>query len=338
MKLSQLQPHLIHQFKSESDLIKAIEEISLKFTKEREKIVDYLQDARLVSAYTAFYLSTNMPKLKAVTDWLTDEERESLKEYELIDLGAGPGTFSLAWRDLVGTKAAMIESSKLMREQAEKLFSGLYGEEALFKTESLSKDKLLLFGHSLNEMGVEVALDYIKKFSPQKIWLLEPGTKQSFALALKLREQLLNLSWSVRFPCMGPQACPMSATDDWCHQYLSIRHDPEVERLTQLAGRDRRNLPMTVMMFERKYSEAGPIQKARIVRVFPQTKFSHEWLVCTQAEGKLITKCVEVPFKQFSKIQNKKIEMYLSGQDISFETVKDLNDKLRIKLVFDNNE
>ena len=70
MNLSEIMPHLLYQFKSESDLVKAIEEISLKFTKERSNIGDYLKDPRLVSAYTVFYLLTNIPKLEAVLKWL----------------------------------------------------------------------------------------------------------------------------------------------------------------------------------------------------------------------------------------------------------------------------
>lgn len=333
MKLSDLLPHLLHAFKSESDLVRAIEEISLKFTKERDFIGDYLQDPRLVSAYAAFYLSTNLPKLAAVTHWLTEVEQEELKQFDLIDVGAGPGTFSLAWRELVGTKSAMIETSKLMREQATKFYQGLYQEEALFKPELLQKKKLLLFGHSLNEMGVEAGLEYIKKYNPEKIWLLEPGTKQSFALALKLRESLIAQKWQVRFPCLGQAECPMKNTDDWCHQYLHVTHDPQVERLTQLASRDRRHLPMTVMMFQREARVAETEQLARIVRVFPQTKFSHEWQVCREQDERLVLARCEFPFKLSTKEENKKISDWLAGHEIRFEVVKELADRVRIKLV-----
>jgi ribosomal protein RSM22 (predicted rRNA methylase) len=332
VKLSDLLPHLLHAFKSESDLVRAIEEISLKFTKERDSIGDYLQDPRLVSAYAAFYLSTNLPKLATVTQWLTEVEREELKQFELIDVGAGPGTFSLAWRELVGTKSAMIETSKLMREQAMKFYQGLHHEEALFKPELLQQKKLLLFGHSLNEMGVEAGLEYIKKYNPEKIWLLEPGTKQSFALALKLRESLIAQKWQVRFPCLGQAECPMKNTDDWCHQYLHVTHDPQVERLTQLASRDRRHLPMTVMMFQREARVAETEQLARIVRVFPQTKFSHEWQVCLSTDSKHQLRRVELPFKLNSKTEKRMIESYTSGQLIEFSVEKELSDRHRIRI------
>jgi ribosomal protein RSM22 (predicted rRNA methylase) len=252
LKLSELLPHLLWANSSEHDLIKAVEELSENFTKDRSKINTYLSDPRLVSAYTAFYLSTNVPKLEAVLKWLKPSELQELKDYELIDVGAGPGTFSLAWRELIGTKSVMIETSSVMREQAKKLFQGLYQEEALFDLKQITKKKLLLFGHSLNEMGLEAGVEYLQKTNPDKVWMIEPGTKEMFQLALKFREKMLKLGWSIRFPCPSSSSCPMEGSDDWCHQFLNVRHSDDVERLTQLAGRDRRNLPITVMMFEKK--------------------------------------------------------------------------------------
>jgi hypothetical protein len=102
MNLSSILPYLLHEFKSDSDLIKAIDEISTKFTIERHKIGDYLKNPRLVSAYTAFYLLTNIPKLEAVLKWMPQDWVAELKKSDFIDLGAGPGTFSLAWKELGG--------------------------------------------------------------------------------------------------------------------------------------------------------------------------------------------------------------------------------------------
>ena len=127
----------------------------------------------------------------------------------------------------------------------------------------------------------------------------------------------------------------MSGSEDWCHQYLNVRHDPEVERLTQLAGRDRRNLPMTVMMFEKTKTVHHSAQSGRIVRVLKATKFSYEWQVCNH-ENKLMH--VEVPFKQFTKQELKEIDKYLSGHEISFDLIKELNEKWRVRLHIEKSE
>ncbi|MBY0515829.1 MAG: small ribosomal subunit Rsm22 family protein [Bacteriovoracaceae bacterium] len=331
MKLSDLYPHLLYQFASEADLVKAIGEISTAFTTERHKIDQYLKDPRLVSAYTAFYLTTNIPKLEAVMNFLSIEKREELKNVQLIDVGAGPGTFSLAWKELIGGESVMLESSALMREQAKKLMSGLYGIEAQFKVTDAAKPKLLLFGHSLNEMGVEAGLKYIKENNPQYVWLIEPGTKEVFQMALEFREEMLKLNWEIQYPCLGNSKCPMNGSEDWCHQFISVRHNEEVERLTQLAHRDRRNLPLTVFMFERKKVNHKN-SEARIVRVMPKTKFSHEWVVCLNDENLKLEK-FQLPFKLNSKSEKKSIEALLAGCLIEFETDKSLEGYRRIRLI-----
>jgi ribosomal protein RSM22 (predicted rRNA methylase) len=101
MQLSLINPYLIYNFKNEHELIRAIEEISLKFTQKREDINDYLNDPRLVSAYAAFYLTTNVGKLKSVLNWLPVEFISKLNSTPLFDIGAGPGTYSIALRELV---------------------------------------------------------------------------------------------------------------------------------------------------------------------------------------------------------------------------------------------
>jgi ribosomal protein RSM22 (predicted rRNA methylase) len=95
-----------------------------------------LSDKRLVSAYTAFYLTTNMPKFAAVLEWMPEEWLADLKTSHLIDLGSGPGTFTMAFREWLGKEAlgiTQIETSALMREQAHKLWQGMYPDEKLLQ-------------------------------------------------------------------------------------------------------------------------------------------------------------------------------------------------------------
>lgn len=324
-------PHLLHEFASEADLVKAVGELSAAFTTDRGNIQKYLSDPRLVSAYTAFYLTTNIPKLEAVLSWLTPEFRSEILKCELIDVGAGPGTFSVAWKELGGGESVMLETSKIMREQAARLLP-----KACFKIGAKEKPRLLLFGHSLNEMGVEAGLKYVNEAKPDYVWMIEPGTKEVFALALEFRRRMIRDGWHVRYPCLGMGECPMHGSEDWCHQYVDVRHDPEVERLTQLAQRDRRHLPLTVMMFER-----GPIAKrdenlARIVRTFPATKFSHEWQVCREENG-LVLERFQLPFKSYPKSEKKAVVALLAGSLIQFGTDKQLVDSRRIRLIKEDN-
>lgn len=338
IELSQLMPHLLHQFASEADLVKAIGELSTAFTTDRKNISRYLTDPRLVSAYTAFYLTTNIPKLEAVLSWLTPDFRQDVLSSQLVDVGAGPGTFSLAWKLLGGAgEPIMWESSKLMREQAKLLLEGLTHTPARFDSNvGEFEKKLLLFGHSANEMGEIETWNYIQKAEPERVLFIEPGTPEVFALMLKLRERFIQDGWSIVYPCLNSSACPMGGSD-WCHQFIDVRHAPDVERLTQLAHKDRRNLPVIVHFYQRPKIEGRDTNIARIVRVHPETKFSFEWDVCRPENEKLVQERFQLMFKHVPKTELKTVSSLKSGALCAWETDKMVGSTRRIKLVVGKN-
>src|SRR5690606_20916328 len=115
------------------------------------------------------------------------------------------------------------------------------------------KEKFLLFGHSANEMGAEVASQYIDKINPQHILFIEPGTKDFFPEMLKIRQYLLENGYTTLYPCPNQEACPMQGSDDWCHQFIQIKQDDEIERISQMARKDRKLLPLTVHAYSRTF-------------------------------------------------------------------------------------
>lgn len=334
MKFSTVLPYLLYQFKNEHELVKAIEELSHKFTKEREKIGDYLKDERLTSAYAAFYLTTNIPKLQSVFQWMPSEWLEELKNCELVDLGAGPGTFSLAFREWLGNKVQgiiQIETSSLMREQAQKLWDGLYpGEEltqSFFWKSDKKQSRFLLFGHSANEIGVEGSLKYIRDISPDHILFIEPGTKEYFPKMLEIRKALIEAGYHILFPCPLDHECPLKGSqNDWCHQFIQVKQEMEIERLSQMAKKDRRHLPLIVHAFSKTFKSENP--STRLVRVFPETKFSFEWEVCefNQIERFQIMK------RDLDRTTVKKLEETLAGAPVKAEVEKVLEKSKRVKI------
>lgn len=336
MELKDCLPFLLHEFKSESDLIRAVEEISQKFTVKREDIGDYLKDPRLVSAYTAFYLTTNFPKLREVFHWLPKEWLEELKSKTFIDLGAGPGTFSLAFREWAEAPVKVIqaETSTVMREQARKLWEGLHPGEPLeqWSKPRSEKGSFLLFGHSANEMGAREAIKYIQEIDPDHILFIEPGTKSFMREILEIRRTLLQKGFNVLFPCPGTGECPMQGrVDDWCHQFIHVRHAQDVERLTQLAKKDRRLLPLTVHAYSKTFAHRD---SERIVRVHPETKFSYEWDVCT---GDSVVRS-QVMKRGLSKKKLKELDEVLAGAALESETDKVLESGRRIRPLKLNNK
>jgi len=330
LSLSGLSPYLIYNFKSEHELINSIEELSQNFTKNREFIADYLKDPRLIAAYTVFYFLTNIPKLSRVIKWLPGEWINLLKDCDFVDLGAGPGTFSLAWKELGGRgDFYQVELSPLMREQGRKIWEGLFqskihqGPRWEWKTE---KPKFLLFGHSANEMDLEEIIKYIRMIDPDHILFIEPGTRDFFSKMLGIREHLINEGYNILYPCSNSSECPMRGTHDWCHQFISIQHSPEIERISQLAKKDRKLLPITVQAFSRTFVRDNPAE--RLVRVLPETKFSHEWQVChnNKVENYQFLK------RNLSKQESKQMSLILSGEALLTEVIKKLDNVKRVKL------
>lgn len=337
MQLSLIKPLLIYEFKSEHELIKAIEEISYKFTRERENISDYLNDSRLVAAYAAFYLTTNVGKLRPILNWLPNDFINTLISSNVIDMGAGPGTYSIALREFLEKPISItqIETSALMREQAKKIWEGLYPNEklnqALIPSDQKSNQSFVLFGHSANEMGYERVMKYLGELNPDHILFIEPGTKYVFELMLKIRRSLIDLDYNLLYPCPQSGECPLAGTNDWCHQYIEVKQDNEVERLSQKARKDRRHLPLTVMAFSKNIKiKELPI---RIIRTLAPTKFSYEWEACINNQKVSL----QVMKRSLSKSQMDKLENVMSGDEVQITLEKELEKYQRVRVLQINN-
>lgn len=336
MTLQDCLPYLLYQFPNEQDLVKAIRELSEKFTTDRNNIRDYLSDERLTSAYTAFYLVTNVPKFENVLKWMPSGWLQDIRSVDVQDIGAGPGTFSIAFKEWAGEefkKAIQVESSSTMRAQARKLWDGLF-PEAMMASGAVEKlpGSLMVFGHSANEMGAAKALEYVDRGLPDHLLFIEPGTKSFFPEMLSIREGLLKRGFNVLFPCPTHDQCPMEGQDkDWCHQFIQVKQEPEVERLSQILKLDRKLLPLTVHAYSKKNYERA---QERIVRVHPDTKFSFEWDVCLGPH----IQHYQVMKRGLSKFKLKALESVFSGDSIVSDEEKVLDQAKRVKISKINNE
>ena len=331
ISFSTLSPHLIYSFKNEVELLRSIEEISEKFTTNRDKISDYLKEPRLVAAYSVFYLLTNIPKLGEVLKWLPKDWVNLLKDCDFIDMGAGPGTFSLAWKNLGGEgEFYQIEQSKLMKDQGRKIWEAFCDKKLSQSSHWEWKGegaKFMLFGHSANEMGVDVVLKYIETINPEHILFIEPGTKDFFSKMLDIRSHLLTRHYNVLYPCPGPGECPMKGDKDWCHQFIRIDHGPEIERMSQMIKKDRKLMPLTIQAFSRTFKRQNP--EERIVRVLPETKFSHDWQVCHSNN----LEHYQLMKRDIPKATSKMLSDILAGEAVETETIKNLENATRVKLL-----
>lgn len=334
LAFEEIKPHLLISNITEAEVVKLINEMSIKFTKKRDQISDYVFEHRHVSAYASFYLPTNIPKLHFLLSQLPVSILEDFKNRPFIDMGCGPGTFSLAWKMLLSIGAHVeivgVDSSQIMLDQAEKIIKGFFPKDKFETHRKISEKKensVLFFGHSINEMGLNKAQDQIMTIDPEYVIWIEPGTSEVF-LELKKLRSILTDHYDVLYPCPSSFDCP----NDWCHQVLRTSHDQSIERLSQLVSLDRKILPMTAHVYKRKSKNKSAETNATIIRYIQETKFSFEYEICyfDQNENKNII--IEIQKKQLSKEQEKYFKHSSVGEKISFDIEKDLGKKWRVKL------
>ena len=331
LSLEEIKPHLLNPNLKESELIKLIAEMSQKFTVKRDKIQEYVQDEKAVSAYAAFYLPTNIPKMHFLLSKLSNETLDDLIKRPFIDVGCGPGTFSLAMSLLLKQtppEIIAVDSSKLMLEQTQKMLEGFFPSVNLITTQKFHQkksDSTLFFGHSINEMGVDRAMDLIATVDPEYVLWIEPATSEFF-LELKKMREALSLHFDILFPCPSNDSCPSS----WCHQVLRTTHDPSLERLGQLVSLDRKILPLATMVIKRKKGSLG-LGKPVTTRFLNETKFSFEYEVCLNEGGENKLKVIEIQKRHLSKEEEKILKNSNVGERVDFEVEKIVGEKLRVK-------
>lgn len=339
MKLEIISKNLLYSFNSEAELIKAIIQISENFTTNRAKLETYLKEEKFVSAYSVFYLSTNLKKLTACMDKIK-LSLDLFSDYEFFDIGAGPGTFSLALlAENSDLKISSFETADLMNTQALKFVRAIYPNanytqyDRLNNVPSKEAKRFGIFGHSANEMSEDTILNIITKLDLDEVLFIEPGTKEFFRKSLCLRDKLLK-KFNMNYPCLSANSCAMS--DDptnWCHQYLSIKQDHDVERLTQLARKDRRSLPITLHHYSKNEIKSKS-EESRIVRKYSETKFSFEYQVCQTHDDENKLNDLQLLKRPYSKKELKVLQLMLSGDSFEYSLEKSLeNGKERGKII-----
>lgn len=143
-RLSDRAHHLFEQLAQNPDngasasLAKDIAMLSSLFTKERTRIsARYLDDPALKAGYAAYFLPVNFAKVQLLLSEMPDDWAER-SELSVLDIGAGPGTASLAVWDWLATHAQVnppalhvtaVDHSTAALKQSARLWQ-IYGQEA----------------------------------------------------------------------------------------------------------------------------------------------------------------------------------------------------------------
>lgn len=346
---------------TEAELLEELSSLQAGFTTSREeKLNQYAHEKKKASAYLQFYTPTNIPKLYFLLNRLPSEILSLWEDAPFIDFGAGPGTYSAAWSRFFNegqSALAIVEQGEAMRVQAQKFIRSLYPDRPLSASSNVpqsflhDKKSILFFGHVLNEMKWPEIKKLVDNFKGQAILWIEPGTSQAFDMTVRLRRYLLEGSFRVLFPCQSSALhCPaVQREGEWCHQVLRLTWPEWIERLAQRLKIDRRTMPLIAHAYQRevqssadeaaKAGETAEIKetdqkKARVVRLRKETKHSFEWDICLNLADQLKWERVSVVKRGLSKKQQKKLSQINTGEEVSFEFIKLLDQNIwRVKLI-----
>ena len=167
------------------------------------------------------YLTARFPATFAATIRVLSEvkKRVCFSPSSLLDLGAGPGTGTLAAREVFSTigQTTLVENNPLMVAEGKKMCPGDWVETDLLKT-PFSPHDLVLFAYSFGELSEKIQPEVLERAwnAAQVLVIVEPGTPRGFWHILKARKLLLGWGAKMIAPCPHAGACPMQG-EDWCH-------------------------------------------------------------------------------------------------------------------------
>lgn len=161
-----------------------------------------------------------------------------LRPESCLDLGAGPGSASLAARTVFPTlsRFSLVERLAPMREAARELLP-----EAEFPAtdwaaaESFPEHDLVISAYALGELGEkfrQAALARAWRATRMALVLIEPGSPAGFAVIRQARQWLLEAGAHLAAPCPGEGACPMPE-DDWCHFAARLERSSLLRRMKE---------------------------------------------------------------------------------------------------------
>lgn len=247
------------------ELAKAVTELSDHFHANQN--VTPWDHARFQAAYLAYFLPLNYARMRAV---LREAQLQSVPlSDEVIDLGSGPGTATLAWPTEMSPKSfEHWELSSRAQEIHRALLKNRTTDESSHNwitTAPRLEGRTVVASYALNEF--KKWPDELMK--AKTLILVEPSTQEIARRLMAYRPELKGNDFYFWAPCTHQMNCPLlvHSKTDWCHDrvhFLPPRWWPELDRF----------LPMRNQTLTFSYliaSKAEPLRPANIGRVIGDT-------------------------------------------------------------------
>lgn len=272
-----LTPHEFEQYQSGALSKSLLGPIAERLAQISTRYVNHLPGSSFSSpirddfdalSYALYYTPINFAKVRAALAAIDPSFwRSGLR---VLDFGSGPGTATLAARNINGASidCTLVESSSRMRESAEELLSSLvkHGDDLSFQILSNFKNlghstfDLILAANVITELrdseAKELLTAMVKMLDANGvIILLEPGQPAQTRRLMQLRDYVLEIDATLHtiFPCPHSKPCPMltSSQTDWCHGTLRWERPRLVNALDELTGYNKHRIKYSCIVVQR---------------------------------------------------------------------------------------
>ena len=245
----------------------------------------YMDDPALLAAYDDYYRHVSRAQMLRICG-LTGIHPRSV-----LDMGAGPGSMSLALAERGAWSFALVDASakalELARASLESsLAKGTTAADATGKPFSISttvadlespeavpagRYDLAVFGHCLNEISagedrIARRLAIVQRAATAlaaggAVLVIDPATLAASRDALALRDRLVSAGWRVLAPCTWRGPCPAlsAGANHTCHDESAWDVPAGVRRLAESAGLDRDLIKMTWYLIEPPAAMSGSV-------------------------------------------------------------------------------
>lgn len=244
------------------ELAKAVTELSNHFHSGLD--VTPWNESRLQAAYLIYFLPLNFARFRAVLKEL-QLQNVPLGD-EVVDLGAGPGTATLAWpAEIWPSRFLHWELSPQAQEIHRRLLE-LMGENLKAhkwaSTAPALDGKVVVASYALNELKKWPG----ELFTARTLVLAEPSTRDAARKLMAYRHELQANGYYIWAPCTHQLGCPLliHSKTDWCHDRIHFSAPSWWEELESLLPMRNQTLTFSYLLAS-KERPSRPANAGRVI-------------------------------------------------------------------------
>lgn len=192
-------------------LRKAREELSSSYREKNSSQSIFADRAKRLA-----YLATRFPATFAAVQEVCKRIQNC---HTVLDLGAGPGTATLALIELFPEiKSTLVERSREAIELGKQLLDGhTWICQDMLELKEIPKADLCILSYSLGEIkALGTFLKRLWQADIETIAIIEPGTPSGYQTIIEARDHLITMNANIVAPCPHALQCPLKGKD-WCH-------------------------------------------------------------------------------------------------------------------------